>query len=111
MKHYLIAKYSLDVCQSNGNLLVSGCGDRTIKIFDKRKSTFVQTFDGISKQGMFFFLFNRLFLSSNCYHLGSVNCVRWSPSGDMLAFASAAPALLDFNDWKIDLYWRNSKTP
>ncbi len=37
----------IDVCQSNGNLLASGGGDKVIKIFDKRESKIVKTFEGI----------------------------------------------------------------
>ena len=99
MKHYLIGwTYWIDVCQSNGNLLASGGCDRTIKIFDKRKSMFVQTFDSIRTQGIFFNLFNKLLLFQL---VGSINCVRWSPSGDMLASASAAPVLWDFKTGKL----------
>jgi WD40 repeat protein len=37
----------IDVCQSNGNLLASGGDDKAIKIFDKRESKIVKTFQGI----------------------------------------------------------------
>ena len=37
----------IDVCQSNGNLLVSGGYDKQMKIFYKRESKIVQTFDSI----------------------------------------------------------------
>ena len=43
----------IDVCQSNGNLLASGGGDMTVKIFDKREAKIVQTFDGIHKGSIF----------------------------------------------------------
>ncbi len=39
--------YSIDVFQSNGNLLASGGSDKAIKIFDKRESKIVKTFEGI----------------------------------------------------------------
>lgn len=39
--------YWMDVCQSNGNLLAIGGDDCNIKIFDKRESRIVKTFDGI----------------------------------------------------------------
>ncbi len=39
--------YWIDVCQSNGNLLASGGTDRIIKIFDKRESKIVKTFEDI----------------------------------------------------------------
>ncbi len=37
----------IDVCQSNGNLLASGGDGNAIKIFDKRKSDIVKTFENI----------------------------------------------------------------
>ncbi len=37
----------IDICQSNGNLLASGGQDKAIKIFDKRESKIVETFDDI----------------------------------------------------------------
>ena len=57
-----------------------------------------------------FFLFNKSFLTSNCYYIGPINCVRWSPSGDMLASSSydETVALLDFKTGK-KLY--TGKTP
>mgnify|MGYP003877618977 FL=1 len=45
----------IDVCQSNGNLLVSGGDSMDVKIFDKRKSKIVQTFDDIHKSNVFGF--------------------------------------------------------
>ncbi len=39
--------YWIDVCQSNGNLLASGGDDKVIKIFDKRESKVVKTFEGM----------------------------------------------------------------
>ena len=41
--------YAIDVCQSNGNLLASVGMDKNVKIFDKRESKIVQTFDAIHK--------------------------------------------------------------
>ncbi len=35
----------IDVCQSNGNLLASGGTEQIIKIFDKRESKIVKTFE------------------------------------------------------------------
>ncbi len=35
----------IDVCQSNANLLVSGGGENSIRIFDKRESKIVKTFE------------------------------------------------------------------
>ena len=43
----------IDVCQNNGNLLAS-CGlDEDVKIFDKRESKIVQTFNGIHESNSF----------------------------------------------------------
>ena len=39
--------YWIDVCPNNGNLLVSSCGYENMKIFDKRNSKIVRTFDRI----------------------------------------------------------------
>ncbi len=39
--------YWIDVCQSNGNLLASGGGDGITKIFDKRESKIVKTFEDV----------------------------------------------------------------
>ncbi len=39
--------YWIDVCQSNGNLLTSGGQDKNVKIFDKRESKIVKTFEGV----------------------------------------------------------------
>ena len=71
-----------------------------MKIFDKRESKIVQTFDGIHTGTIF--LFNNSFLTSNCYYIGTITCVRWSPSGDMLASSSEdrTVALLDFKTGK-----------
>ena len=48
------------------------------------------------------FLFNKSFLTSNCYYIDHISCVRWSPSGDMIATASwdKTVALLDFKTGK-----------
>ena len=39
--------YWIDVCQSDGNLLAASGADKRVRIFDKRESKIVQTFDGI----------------------------------------------------------------
>ena len=39
----------MDVCQNDGNLLASGGIDRDIKIFDKRESKIIKTFDPVQK--------------------------------------------------------------
>ena len=48
-------------------------------------------------------------MTSYCYYIGSIYCVRWSPSGDMLASASddKTVALLDFKNGK-KLYTGNT---
>ena len=88
-------------------MLAAGSTDKNVKIFDKRESKIVQTFDGIHTGNIV--LFNKSFLTSNCYFLGDINCVRWSPSGDMLASASDdnTVALLDFKTSK-KLYTGNT---
>ena len=88
-------------------MLVTGGRDENVKIFDKRESKIVQTFDGIHTRNIF--LFNKSFLTSNCYFLGDIMCVRWSPSGDMLASSSMdlTVALLDFKTGK-KLYTGNT---
>ena len=89
-------------------MLAAGGADKNVKIFDKRESKIVQTFAGNHTSNVF--LFNKSFLTSNCYYIGQINCVRWSPSGDMLASSSddKTVALLDFKTGK-KLY--TGKTP
>ena len=91
----------IDVCPSNGNLLASAGYDKNVKIFDKRGSQIVRTFNRIHT-GIHFDLFNKLFLTSNCYILDKIFCVRWSPLGDMLVSASddQTAVLLDFKTGK-----------
>ena len=62
---------------------------------------------GLSKLSLIFtqviFLwFNESFLTSDCYYIDIIHCVRWSPSGDMLASAShdKTVALLNFKTGK-----------
>ena len=45
----------IDVCQSNGHLLAAGGWGRHVKIFDKRESKIVQTFDLIHKGKIYIF--------------------------------------------------------
>ena len=100
--------YWIDVCQSNGNLLVSAGAQKLVRIFDKRESKIVQTFDGIHTSNNFWCV-NKEFLTSNCYYIGTIFCVRWSPSSDMIASASGdeTAALLDFETGK-KLYTRKT---
>ena len=51
---FLECTYWVDVCQSDGNMLASGGTDGQVKIFDKRESKIVQTFDGIHTSNIFF---------------------------------------------------------
>ena len=82
--------------------------DKAIKIFDKRESKIVKTFEGIHSSKEFPFhscchpllrfclLFNlfKLFFHASHFNyrfeiiLDYINCVRWNPSGDMIASAS-----------------------
>lgn len=93
---FLIDKtFWIDVCQSNGNLLASG-GSSETRIFDKRKSKIVNTFKDIhaSKRQL-----NLIFITLP----ERINCVRWSPNGDMLASAShdTKVKLLDVKTGKV----------
>ena len=83
-------------------MLAAAGEDQQVKIFEKRGSKVVQTFDGIHKGNIIFFWFNKSFLISYFYYIDSVSCVRWSPSGDMIASASLDKkvALLDFKTGK-----------
>ena len=80
-------------------MLAAGGDDKNVKIFDKRESKIVQTYDDIHIGNIF--LFNKYFWFYSLF-LDSINCVRWSPSGDMIASASADSTvqLLDFNTGK-----------
>ena len=61
--------YWIDVCQNDGNLLVSCGTDTSIKIFDKRESKIIKTFDVHSRKNLdlfkkltFTLLFSRIHL-------------------------------------------------
>jgi hypothetical protein len=53
--------YWIDVYQSDGNLLASGGMDKNIKIYDRRESKIVKTFDGIhsGKKYKYYLLFQQ----------------------------------------------------
>ena len=42
----------IDICQSDGNMLAAGGWSRNVKIFDKRVSKIVQTFQDIHKSNI-----------------------------------------------------------
>ena len=101
----------IEVCQNNRNLLVvDGC-DKNVKIFEKRESKFIRTFEGIHNGNIFGF-FNKLFLTSNCYWIERIFCVQWNPSGDQLVSASfdKTVALLDCKTGKKALYWKDLRS-
>ena len=98
----------IDVCQNNGNLLATVGRGHGVLIFDKRTSKIVQLFDNIHNSNSFY-LPAKSFVTTIYYFIVSINCVRWSPSGDMIASASldATTVLLDFKTGK-KLYTANT---
>ena len=46
----------IDVCQNNGSLLATAGVDNNVKIFDKRVSKVVHTFDDIHTRNIFLFI-------------------------------------------------------
>ncbi len=113
----------IDVCQSDANLLASGGDDEIIRIFDKRESKIVKSFEGVhsSKEFPSFlvvicdlefcFFFNLLKFVFHASHfnyrseniLDYIYCVRWNPSGDMIASSSKDKTvkLLDIKTGKV----------
>ena len=75
----------------------------------------------LSKLSMIFipviFAISLIYLMSNSCYLDNINCVRWNPSGDMLASASCDTtiALLDFKTGKAlyteSISWRGNFLP
>ena len=94
--------YWIDVCQNDGNLLAVGGGTfGNIKIFDKRESKIIKTFDLVhSSNNLDLFKYR---LDVWIFILDAINCVRWSPSGDKLTSASRDKTvkLLDFKTGKV----------
>ena len=43
----------IDVCQSNGNLLVTGGQDKRIRIFDKQEARIIKTFADLNTSNIF----------------------------------------------------------
>ena len=83
--------------------MASGGTDKNVKIFDKRESKIVKTFKGIHR-GNIYNSFNKIIPNPlNYYFLDMIACVKWSPSGDMLASVGNDDkvALLDFKTGKI----------
>ncbi len=56
MKFIIGNTFSIDVCQSNANCLVSGGSDKAIKIFDNRELKIVKTFEGIHRGKEFHYI-------------------------------------------------------
>ena len=78
-----------------------------MKIFDKRESKIIKTFDAVHSGNNLDLFKKRLIVWIN--PLEGINCVRWSPSGDRLASASndKTVKLLDFKTGKV-LYTGNT---
>ncbi len=115
--------YWIDVCQSNANLLASCGTDRIIRIFDKRESKIVKTFEDIHSGKEFNsilllfrywgfvcclvwsnFPFTHLVLIIDLKIIvETIFCVRWSQNGDMIASSSSdkTAKLLDFKTGKV----------
>lgn len=89
----------IDVCQSDGNLLAA-CGYRDIQIFDKRVSKIVKTFDDVHASKILLLNFDFLEFT---HLLGDIYCVRWDPSGSLLASASSdqRARVVDFKTGKV----------
>lgn len=83
----LAQRHWIDVHLSDGNLLLIGGSQGDVKIFDKRSNSM----ECIINPGKILKLFNELFVKSdNFFFLGGINCVRWSPSGEMIATAATS---------------------
>ena len=71
----------IDVCPTNANLVATSSADKIIKIFDKRSSEIVKTFQNIHS-GKCITSINLIIIADG------INFVRWSPNGTMLASTS-----------------------
>ena len=82
---------------------MAGGDDKSIKIIDKRELKITKIFYDIHARNLIIFFNCLLLFISFLKLLGYINCVRWSPSGDMLASASADKLinLLDFRAGRI----------
>ena len=90
---------SIEVSPTDSNLLAIASYDKSVKVYDKRISKIVRTFDHIHKGK------KRTPFVPNCYSkiLEYINCVRWNIAGDKLATASADQKVkvLDFASEKV----------
>ena len=88
-------------CRSN--LLASGGYDKNIKIYDRRVSKIVKTIDDIHSGNICLAISSMLHIQYNRYLKGLIHCVRWNPSGDLLATASSdkSAKVVDFKTGKI----------
>lgn len=104
----------------DGNLLVTCGNHRSVKVYNKRQSNIVKTFDNIHDGKIYNFYCEELFatafvcrfcealiISDHLIILKSIQafmlCVRWNPMGNMLASASTdgTAKLLDFRTEKV----------
>ena len=96
--------YGFDVCPTDANLLTSGGYDKKIKIYDRRESKIIKTFEGIHS-GNIWLIINFAIYIILCIpiSLEVIYCVRWSSSGDMLATASLdrSAKVIDFKTGKV----------
>ena len=83
--------YWIDICPNNGNLLAAGDSNGRIKIVDKREAKIVKIFEDIHLD------------ETHCSADNGIDCVRWSPNGDMLASASrdTTTKLVEFTTEKV----------
>ena len=94
------------MCPIDSNLLASGGRGGEICIYDKRRSKIVRTIEIFMSRKTFFLLWIVLgYVLFNTNHLiGDINCVRWSPCGNMIASASdnQRQKLIDFRTERME---------